>query len=238
MQSRAETIQAHDGHSFGGWLVVPDSGSGPGMVVIQEIFGLTDYIKGVCERLAGLGYVALAPELYSRIEPNLVLDERNPENLQRAFGAMQRLDFPQAADDAVAALEHLRRVPEVRGGRAGVIGFCLGGGIAYMVAAASDPDVAVCYYGSAIPGALDRAPRVTCPILFHFGEADDYIDAEKRQAVERAFANHPAAEFHLHAAAGHAFDNHDSAMFSRPEAAARAWEQTTVFLRRRYPVEP
>ena len=230
MERREERIRGHDGHSMGGWLAVPDRGWGPGLVVVQEIFGLTGYVKGVCDRLAGLGYVALAPELYSRLEPDLVLDEHLPESLPRAFQAMQQLDVPQAVDDTTAAFEHLRTLPEVGGARVGVIGFCLGGGIAYMVAAASDPAVAVCYYGSAIPGALDRSEQVRCPILFHFGEDDTYIGTEQRQAVARAFAGRRGVELHLHPAAGHAFDNHDAAMFSRPQAAARAWEQTTAFL--------
>ena len=74
-QTREERIHADDGHEFAGHLVVPDSGPGAGMIVIQEIFGLTDYIKGVCTRLSDLGYVALAPALYSRIEPDLALDD-------------------------------------------------------------------------------------------------------------------------------------------------------------------
>jgi len=235
MGQREERIRGHDGHELGGIVALPASGAGPGMVVCQEIFGLTDYVRGVCERLAGLGYVALAPELYSRIEPDVVLDERDPANLQPALQMGQRLDFPRAADDTVAALEHLRGLPEVRGRRAGVIGFCLGGGLAYMAAAASDPDVAVCYYGSAIPANLEHAGEVTCPVIFHFGDEDRYLGAEQREAVERAFASHPNAEFHLHHGAGHAFDNHNSAMFSRPKAAAEAWEQTAAFLRLHLP---
>lgn len=234
METRWETITGHDGHPFSAWLAVPDTGTGPGMVVCQEIFGISDYIKGVCERLARLGYVTMAPELYARIGPGLVFDERDTANLQPALEAGQKLDFGQAVDDAVAALEHLRGLPEVQDGQAGVIGFCLGGGLAYMVAAASDPAVAVCYYGSAIPGNLDRASRVTCPLLLHFGEEDAYISAEARSAVERALAGKDA-ELHLHAGAGHAFDNHHSPIFSRPAAAAAAWEQTADFLRRKLP---
>ena len=230
MERREERIRGRDGHAFAGSLSLPESGAGPGLVVVQEIFGLTPYVKGVCDRLAGLGYVALAPDLYSRLEPDLVLDEHLPESLPRAFQAMQRLDVPQAVDDATVALEHLRAVPEVQGHRTGIIGFCLGGGIAYMVAAASDPAVAVCYYGSAIPGALDLAPQVRCPILFHFGEDDTYISTAQRRAVARAFAGRRHVELHLHPHAGHAFDNHDSALFSRPQAAAHAWEQPAAFL--------
>ena len=234
MSSRTETIRAHDGGTFGGYLSLPESGRGPGMVVIQEIFGITRYVREACDRLAGLGYVALAPDLYWRIEPGIDLDEQEPGALEAAFGFMGRLDFPQAADDAAAALEHLRSLPET-GGRAGILGFCLGGGISYLVAAQASPDVAVSYYGSAVPGALGMAGQVRCPILFQFGGDDDYIPAEKREAVERAFAGHADAEFHVHPGAGHAFDNWNSDMFSRPEAARNAWEQTRAFLARTYP---
>ncbi len=234
--NRDERIRAGDGHEFSGYLSIPDSGKGPGMIVVQEIFGLTDYIKDVCTRLSNMGYVALAPALYSRIEPDLSLDERQPDALPQAYGLMGRLDVPQAVRDASAALAHLRTLPEVSDGRAGIIGFCLGGGIAYFVAADSDPDVAVCYYGSAIPDALNLAENVRCPVLFEFGDADAYITAEQREAVKRAFDGRPHTEFHLHSGANHAFDNHNAEMFHHPEAAARAWEETSAFLSREFPV--
>jgi carboxymethylenebutenolidase len=106
-----ERIRAGDGHEFAGHLTLPDAGVGAGLVVVQEIFGLTDYIKGVCTRLSQVGYVALAPELYSRIEPDLAIDERSPDALARGVAAMQRLDVPQAVHDAAAALEHLPGCP-------------------------------------------------------------------------------------------------------------------------------
>ena len=233
--SREERIRGGDGHEFTGYLALPVSGSGPGMVVVQEIFGVTDYIKDVCSRLSDLGYVALAPDLYSRIDGDSVIDERSDNALPRAFASMQKLDVPQAAVDAGDALEHLRNLPEVSGRRAGIIGFCLGGGIAYFVAAAGEPDVAVCYYGSAIPGNLDKAADVHCPVLFQFGDADEYITAEQRAAVEQAFAGRPHTEFHLHHGPNHAFDNHNAAMFHHPEAASLAWDQTVAFLEREFP---
>jgi carboxymethylenebutenolidase len=234
-QVREERVRAGDGHEFAGHLVVPDSGSGAGMIVVQEIFGLTDYIKGVCTRLSELGYVALAPALYSRIEVDLALDERLPDSLPQAFATMQRLDVPQAVHDAAAALQHLRTLPEVSDARAGIIGFCLGGGIAYLVAAESNPDVAVCYYGSAIPGALDKAPDIRCPVLFEFGDADGYITSEQREAVRQAFRGREHTEFHVHRGADHAFDNHNAAVFHHPEAAAAAWNETSAFLQREFP---
>jgi carboxymethylenebutenolidase len=237
MTSRTEQIRAHDGGELAGYLALPKSGSGPGLVVIQEIFGVNDYIKGVCERLAKLGYVAMAPDLYWRLEPGIAIDEKEPGGLQKAFDHVGRLDFAQAGDDAVAAFEHLRGLPEVAGGRVGIIGFCLGGGISYMVAALSDPVTCVSYYGSAIPNALQLAGQVECPVLFHFGGADDYIPAEKQQAVREAFAQNARAEFHVHEGAGHAFDNHNAAMFHHERAARDAWAQTVDFLKRTLPVE-
>ena len=95
--------------------------------------------------------------------------------------------------------------------------------------------MAVCYYGSAIPRNLDKAPDVHCPVLFHFGDADEYITAEQRAAVEKAFEGRPHTEFHLHHGPNHAFDNHNAAMFHHPEAAAAAWKQTAAFLEREFP---
>ncbi len=236
MTSRTERIRADNGGEFAGHLALPESGSGPGLVVIQEIFGVNDYIKGACERLAKLGYVALAPDLYWRLGPGIAIDEKAPDGLQKAFEHVGRLDFAKAAEDATAALEHLRGLPEVAGGKAGILGFCLGGGISYMVAALSDPVTCVSYYGSAVPDALGLAGQVRCPILFHFGGADDYIPAEKQQAVREAFAQHPGTEFHVHEGAGHAFDNHNSAMFHHERAAREAWAETADFLKRTLPV--
>jgi carboxymethylenebutenolidase len=235
-QSRTETIRADGGGEFSGHLVLPDSGSGPGLLIAQEIFGLSPYIKAACERVAALGYVALAPDLFWRLEPGVEIDEQDPDALQRGIGYRQRLDFEKAVDDAVAALGRLRSLPEVAGGRAGVMGFCLGGGISYRVAAAANPDCAICYYGSDIPASLGLAGDISCPILFHFGLADQYLTRDGQEAIRAAFGDRPEAEFHEHAGANHAFDNFNSAMFHHPEASARAWEQTQRFLRATLPV--
>src|ERR1700722_3917993 len=120
VNNREEHIRGDDGHAFTGYLSLPATGSGPGMVVVQEIFGVTDYIKDVCARLSDLGYVALAPDLYSRIDGESVIDERSENALPRAYGSMQKLDVAQAARDSASAVDHLRTVPEVSGGRAGI----------------------------------------------------------------------------------------------------------------------
>lgn len=138
--------------------------------------------------------------------------------------------------DSVDALRTLRELPEVSEGQAGVLGFCLGGTLAFGTAIEGDPDVAVCYYGSGIPGMLDYADRIACPVLFHFGGADPYIPREQVDAVGAFAASKRSMECHVQEGAGHAFDNHASPMFHQPEPAARAWEITREFLARTLPV--
>jgi carboxymethylenebutenolidase len=234
--ARSQRVQTSDGE-FDAYVVLPEAGSGPGIVVLQEIFGVGDYIKESAERLAGLGYVALAPDLYWRIEPGIALDH-DEQGLGRAFETMQKLDLELAVRDSIDALNALRELPEVAqaGGAAGVLGFCLGGTLAFGVAIDGDPDVAVCYYGSGIPGMLDRGSQIECPVLFHFGGADPYIPREQVDQVCEFAQSHPNMECRIQEGAGHAFDNHEAPMFHQPEPAARAWELTKDFLARTFPV--
>jgi carboxymethylenebutenolidase len=190
----------------------------PGLLLLQEIFGVSGYIKQRAADLAALGYYVIAPELYWR------LDENEVEELKQAMEIAGRLDWGQAVTDAVAALDHLRE----RGKRTGVVGFCFGGGLAFNVAAVSSPDVLVSYYGSALPRLLNLAPKVSATSLHHFGNADTYLDAD---AVIPALGD---AEIHRYDGAGHAFDN-PMPVFHHAEASELAWRRTTDFLTRNLP---
>ncbi len=227
----AITIRMPDGGEMDAFLSLPSDGGGPGVLVLMEIYGVGSYIRRAAERLAELGYVAIAPDLYRRIEPGLEI-EHDEAGLQRALAASQRLDQRGAVEDALIAFEALTRRSEVSGSPAGVLGFCLGGSLAYEVAVGGDPVAAVCYYGSGIAQRLDAAERIECPVLFHFGGEDPYIPREDAEAVCAAAARRPGWQCHIQPDAGHAFDNHEAPMFSRPEAAARAWELTREFLAR------
>jgi carboxymethylenebutenolidase len=217
---------------FEAHLALPASGSGPGIVLVQEIFGVNAYVRDAARRLAELGYVVLAPDIFWRTDPGL---ELGPDDLKRAFGAIQKVDHELAVGDAIATLAALRALPEVGGAPAGVLGFCFGGTLAWHVAAQADPDAAVCYYGSGIPDALDLAPRIDCPVLLHFGGADPYIAREQVDAVAALAATRDSFECHVQEGAGHAFDNSFSPQFSNPPAAAAAWELTAAFLARTLP---
>ena len=198
-------------------------GSGPGLLLLQEIFGVSDYIKQRAADLADLGYYVVVPELYWRLD-DTELDESAPDVLDKAIAIAGRVDWDLAVSDSVAALEYLRS----RDTATGVIGFCFGGGLAFNVAAVSSPDVLVSYYGSALPRLLDLAPNVTATSLHHFGDADAYLPVDDLVAVL------DDAEVHRYPDAGHAFDNPLPA-FHHAEASELAWRRTVAFLARNLP---
>ena len=210
------------------WL--PEAGSGPGLLLVQEIFGVSRYIRQRAADLAAAGYVVLAPELYWRLDRTTV-DETSPDALEQAMGLASRLDWDATVADTTAALEHLRGLDEVTG-PVGAVGFCFGGGVAFNVAATSRPDVLVSYYGSALPQLLDLAPRVDMPSLHHFGLSDDFFPPDVVATIEEAVTAGGTATFHTYPGANHAFDNPDFP-FHHPEASALAWERTVAFLHAR-----
>jgi len=231
--SRVESVPTTDGpFDLSVWL--PDAAAGPGLLLIQEIYGVSDYIRAVAEDLAGLGYVVAAPDLFWRLKRNYQADHDDKglaESLELAAG----FDAQQGIADAAAALAHLRSLPEVDGGT-GVLGFCLGGSIAYFLAAQGGVDAAVSFYGSEVPGHLDALDRIGIPLQFHFGGSDPYIPRDQVVRVAEAAAGHANVELHVEEDAGHAFHNRKAPMFYVPEPAARAWRRTEEFLQRHLPV--
>lgn len=208
------------------WL--PERGGGPGVVVVQEIFGVGSYIQQRAADLAGQGYVVLAPELYWRL-PQASVDESDPDVLTHAMELAGRVEWAGAVADTRAALAALRSDPQVHGGVA-LVGFCFGGGVAFHAAAEDEPDALVSYYGSALPALLGHAPEVSCPSLHHFGTADEYIPMDQVEAIRHAVTSTSTpAEFEFYDGAGHAFDNPAPA-FHHAAASARAWPRTLDFL--------
>jgi carboxymethylenebutenolidase len=207
------------------WL--PPNGSGPAVVVFQEIFGVGRYIRGRCADLAALGYVVLAPEIYWRLGV-VAVDEDADDLLDQGMALMQQVDWETAVADGAAAVRHARGLSEVTGG-VGAVGFCFGGGLAFNVAAEEPLDALVSYYGSSLPQLLPLAPRVSAPSLHHFGDADAFIPMAKVTEIRAAVTAQPEVAFEIHPGAGHAFDN-PAPPFHHAEASARAWASTVLFL--------
>lgn len=230
--TRYESVPAGADH-FDAFCAVPAGGRGPGILLFQEIFGINDNMRSLAARLADAGYVVLVPDMFWRISRRFEVNDES--GMGDAFAMVQKLDFARAEEDISSAHAHLLGLPECDG-RVGAVGFCLGGGLAFAAAVGSrvdgrGPDAVVCYYGSAINDMLGRVERLECPALFHYGERDPYIPAEKIAEVENAVAGRPGVEFYRYDA-GHAFSNEDAPSMYDARAAAEAWPRTLDFFAR------
>ncbi|GAA3410070.1 dienelactone hydrolase family protein [Streptosporangium vulgare] len=229
MEARTETVTVADG-SFDLHLWLPPAGRGPVILLIQEIYGVGPYIRKVAEDLAALGYVVGAPDLFWRIRPNWV-SGHDEAGTNLSIEMVSTFDVPHGVADSAVALTHLRGLPEAEGG-AGVVGFCLGGSIGYLLAATVEVDAVLSFYGSAVPDAAGMLEKITCPLLLVFGGSDPYIPRERVSVVEKAAAGRPNVEVYVAEEAGHAFHNHEAAQFYNQEAARAAWDRAVHFLGR------
>jgi carboxymethylenebutenolidase len=231
--TRTEKVSTPDG-PFDLTVWRPQAGHGPGLLLIQEIFGVGDYVQAVAQDLAALGYVVAAPDLFWRVRPGFQA-AHDEQGMAESLEVASQYDTHLGVDDAAAALAHLAALPEVDGGL-GIIGFCLGGSVGYFLAARSRVDALVSFYGSEVPGHTDVLAQIGAPAQFHFGGNDPYIPRDQVARVQEAAASVPTAEVHVEEEAGHAFHNRKAPMFYQPEPAARAWRRTEEFLARQLPV--
>src|SRR3954464_797923 len=203
--SRSDTVTTTSGETFDAYVAVPESGQGPGVLLLQEIFGVNEFLKGKARDLADLGYVVLCPDVFWRVERNVSLPH-DETALKQAFSYAERFfaqDPAQISSDLLAALDRLRQLPEVDG-KVAAMGYCLGGRLAYEAAVAGDPDACVSYYGSGIDDRLDEDGKITCPVIFHFGGGAPYTPTEQVARIRASFAGRDDVELHVQDAAGHA----------------------------------
>jgi carboxymethylenebutenolidase len=199
------------------------------VLLLQEIFGVGAYIRAVAQRLADAGWVVAAPDLFWRFAPGWQAGH-DQAGLEASFGKVGQLDVPLAIADSVAAFDALAAVAEVAGLKTpAVLGFCLGGTLAFGVAASATPSATVSYYGSGVRSMLGLMSQITTPVLFHFGDADGYIPGDDIDAVAASMAGTSLFTINVEHA-GHAFDNHESEMFWNESAAKAAWTKTMSFL--------
>ncbi|MGH8782042.1 dienelactone hydrolase family protein [Paraburkholderia sp.] len=228
MNSRWIDINSDDGKTFSGYLSLPPAGTGPGIVLVQEIWGVNEHIRAVADQYALAGYVVLAPDVFWRLEPRVDLTYSETDS-GKAFGLYQKLDFVKAADDVASAIKTLRTQPEVTG-KTGVVGFCLGGQLAYRAAALTKADAAVAYYGGGIDQYLDVAKDVTMPIVFHYALQDQHIPQTAVAAVKEAFAGKSNATFFDYPNTDHGFNCWGRPKMYNQHAAALAHGRSLEFL--------
>lgn len=232
MTDRYESVASLDGDHFDAYCAVPPGGTGPGILLFQEIFGINDNMRGVADRLAAEGYVVLVPDVFWRIERRF--ERKGESGMGDAVAMVGRLDRTKLPDDIRATHAHLLGMAECTG-KVGAMGFCLGGTLAFLAAATSQVDgrgidAAVSYYGSATNDLLGMVDQIACPTMFHYGAKDPFIPEAKIVEVEGAIAGRPHLSLHRYAA-GHAFSNWDAPSMYDEAAASEAWDRTVAFFR-------
>jgi carboxymethylenebutenolidase len=215
---------ASNGSTAGGYVATPESGGGPGVIVIQEWWGLVDHIEDVCDRFAAAGFVALAPDLYhgKKVRPG------EPDEAGKAMMAMQ---MDQAARDMSGAVDEVLR--RSTGDKVGVIGFCMGGGLA-LVLATQRPDavaaVVPCYGIIPWPDAQPDYADMTAAVLGHYAEKDDFFTPEAANALaDQLRALGKSVEIVIYPDTDHAFFNDTRPEVYNAEAARALWTRTLEF---------
>lgn len=217
------TIRCPDGE-FSAYLAIPAQRKGPGILVIQEIFGLNQDMRDHCDAWAERGYFAMCPDLYWRQEPGVQLTDQSDEEWKRAVELYYAVDVDKAVEDLKASLAHLRDIsgctPKV-----GTMGFCLGGLLTYLMATRSDSDCNVGYYGVGIELKLDEAPQIKKPTMLHIAEEDQFVQKEAQLQIRTVLGTHPQVTVHNYPGMEHAFARHRGTHYDA--AAAQLANQRT-----------
>ena len=206
-------IRATDGSGvFQGYLALPGSGKGPGLVLLQEIFGVNQNIRTIADRYAEEGYVVLAPDVFWRQEPGLQTGY-SPEERQKGLALMARLDEATTLADIQATITTLRHHPAVTG-KVGVVGFCMGGKLAFLSACRTDADAAIGYYGVGIENYLSETIR--CPLVLHIAQEDGMVPPAARQQIQAGFSGNALVSIFVYPGAEHAFARIGGHNFHKP----------------------
>jgi carboxymethylenebutenolidase len=203
--TRHVKITATDGAGTFDALVVEPAGKPAGaVVVIQEIFGVNDALRATAEQVAALGFFAIAPDLFWRLEPGVDITDKTDAEWQKAFALMNAFDQAKGVEDLKATLSVARELPGSNG-RAGTMGFCLGGRLAFMMATQSDADVNISYYGVGLDGLLGDLPRVQHKLLLQIAAEDKFVPPAAQEKILAATAGNKLVETYVYPGADHAF---------------------------------
>lgn len=221
-------IPAKDGGDFMAYLAAPEKRPAPAIVVIQEIFGVNAEVRAKCDALAAQGFLAIAPDLFWRLEPGVQLTDKTEAEWQKAMGFFSKFDIDKGIADLRTTL-HTIRGHAWSTGKVGAVGYCLGGKLAFLLATRSSVDCAVSYYGVGIENLLSEADTIRHPLMMHIAGQDEYVSPESQKTIVETLRKIPQVTLHQYPQAKHAFSrlngqNHD------PNAAKDANARTLAFL--------
>ncbi len=224
------TIRAADGGSFSAYLATPKSGKGPGIVLIQEIFGVNKVMRDLADGFAAQGYTVMCPDLFWRQEPGVQITDKTEAEWKKAFSLMQGFNTAKGVDDLKATLATLRK-HQACTGKVGSIGYCLGGKLAFLMATRSDSDANVGYYGVGLQDSLGEAKNIKKPLLLHIAEKDQFVPPEAQKKVIEALKGNKLVTIHTYPGADHAFARIGGQHYDK-KAADLANQRTAEFLKK------
>ena len=217
MSGRYIDIDSGDGGSFKAYVAEPKNGSsGPGILLLQEIFGINHYIREVADQYAEEGYVVVAPDLFWRMQPGIELGY-SEEDFGKAFGYYQEFDAEKAIADMTTTVSAMKHLDKLKGG-IGALGFCLGGKLAYLAAAHSGIDVAVGYYPVGVEADLGLADKIKCPMSLHIAAVDDFCPPEAQEQIQNTFGDRSEVDLFVYPDVGHAFAAPERHSYHKPSA--------------------
>ncbi|QKR99099.1 dienelactone hydrolase family protein [Sphingomonas sp. CL5.1] len=223
-----ETLD-HDGH-FGAYVARPAGTPTAAIVVIQEVFGVNKGIRRKCDRLAEQGYLAIAPDLFWRLEPGIELDPDVPAEMQRGLELFGQFDQDAGIKDIEASIRKARALLG-NGGKVGCVGYCLGGRLAFMTACRTDIDASVGYYGVGIDGLLGEKHAIARPVMLHVAGEDGFVDKATQRRMHEGLDDHPRVTIHDYPGEDHGFATEMGNRRSG-KAADLADERTAAFFKK------
>jgi carboxymethylenebutenolidase len=220
-------IETEDGR-FGAYRAEPAAAKAPAVVVLHEVFGVNSDIRQTCDALAAQGFLAIAPDLFWRQQAGVDLDVRSEADWQTGSALYEAYDRDLGVADIAAAVRAAATM-EGSSGKVGLLGYCLGGLMAFLVAARGQVDAVVAFHGADTEKYLDEAPAIEAPMLMHLAGEDEFMPAAARVAIKAALAGKPNVQVFTYEGCNHAFSRHNGAHYDA-KAAALANQRTWAFL--------
>ena len=228
MQTKQIQVPLRDG-VMGAHLAIPDGTPKGGIVAIMEIWGVNDTMRKHAQEFAEAGFVCLVPDLFWRQEPGVELSDRNPEHAKKAFDLYYEFDYDLGVRDMEDTVKHLAALPECNG-KAGAVGYCLGGKLCYLLCCRTDIECAVAYYGTYIEHHIREVRNLHRPFVLHMAMKDRWVQAEVNDLLERRLSPNPLVTIHKYPEADHAFARHGGRPY-RKDDADRALALTVDFFK-------